>query len=162
MRFSVHTAPLAHAVLQQRSDKSIAEQGRAGTASCSGRRAHSADTNSWRITPSVCSDLISDRDNVWSIRAKLKVEGQTRDLAMFNLAIDSKLRGRDIVSLKVADVAPHGLALDRPCLIAGARSRHLALAACLLARLDLDLPGLLIVVFWRNSPFQTAQKRSSQ
>jgi hypothetical protein len=106
--------------------------------------------------------LISDRDNVWSIWAKLQVEGQTRDLAMFNLAIDSKLRGRDIVSLKVADVAPHGLALDRPLLIAGARFRHLALAACLLARLDLDLPGLLIVVFWRNSPFQTAQKRSSQ
>ena len=37
-------------------------QGRAGTTSCSGRRVHSADTNSWRITPSVSSDLISDRD----------------------------------------------------------------------------------------------------
>jgi hypothetical protein len=32
--------------------------------------------------------------HVWSIRTKLQVEGQTRDLAMFNLAIDSKLRGR--------------------------------------------------------------------
>jgi hypothetical protein len=51
---------------------------------------------------------------------------------MFNLAIDSKLRGRDIVSLKVADVAPHGLALDRPCLIGGARFRHLALALAFL------------------------------
>lgn len=51
--------------------------------------------------------------HVWSIRTKLQVEGRTRDLAMFNLAIDSKLRGCDVVGLKVADVAPHGLAIDR-------------------------------------------------
>ncbi len=51
--------------------------------------------------------------HVWSIRTRLQVEGRTRDLAMFNLAIDSKLRGCDVVSLKVEDVAPHGLAIDR-------------------------------------------------
>jgi hypothetical protein len=44
--------------------------------------------------------------HIWSIRTKLQVEGQTRDLAMFNLAIDSKLRGCDVVALKVEDVAP--------------------------------------------------------
>ena len=38
--------------------------------------------------------------HVWSIRTKLQVEGRTRDLAMFNLAIDSKLRGCDVVALK--------------------------------------------------------------
>jgi hypothetical protein len=43
----------------------------------------------------------------------LQVGGKFRDLAMFNLAIDSKLRGCDVVSLKVEDVAPHGLAVDR-------------------------------------------------
>jgi integrase len=32
---------------------------------------------------------------------------------MFNLAIDSKLRGCDVVSLKVEDVAPHGHAVER-------------------------------------------------
>jgi hypothetical protein len=32
---------------------------------------------------------------------------------MFNLAIDSKLRGCDLVSLKVEDVAPHGITVDR-------------------------------------------------
>jgi len=32
---------------------------------------------------------------------------------MFNLAIDSKLPGCDVVSLKVEDVAPHGMAVDR-------------------------------------------------
>jgi hypothetical protein len=50
---------------------------------------------------------------VWAIRTKLQVEHRLRDLAMFNLAIDSKLRGCDLVSLKVEDVAPHGCALER-------------------------------------------------
>ena len=51
--------------------------------------------------------------HVWFIRTKLQVEGQTRDLAMFNLAIDSKLRGCDVVALKVEDVAPSGYTRDR-------------------------------------------------
>ena len=51
--------------------------------------------------------------HVWSIRTRLLVEGRTRDLAMFNLAIDSKLRGCDVVALKVEDVAPNGYATDR-------------------------------------------------
>src|SRR5260221_11286315 len=51
--------------------------------------------------------------HVWSIRTKLQVEGRTRDLAMFNLAIDSKLRGCDVVALKVEDVAPNGYSVDR-------------------------------------------------
>ena len=57
--------------------------------------------------PPLCSK------HVWSIRRKLQVEGQMRDLAMFNLAIDSKLRGCDVVALKVEDVAPSGYTLDR-------------------------------------------------
>jgi integrase len=36
-----------------------------------------------------------------------------RDLALFNLAIDSKLRGCDLVALRVDDVAPNGYAVDR-------------------------------------------------
>jgi integrase len=36
-----------------------------------------------------------------------------RDLALFNLAIDSKLRGCDLVALRVDDVAPNGYAIDR-------------------------------------------------
>src|SRR5438094_3770737 len=51
--------------------------------------------------------------HVWSIRTRLMVEGRVRDLAMFNLAIDSKLRGCDIVALKVEDIAPNGYAIDR-------------------------------------------------
>ena len=51
--------------------------------------------------------------HVWSIRTRLLVEGRTRDLAMFNLGIDSKLRGCDVVALKVEDVAPNGYSTDR-------------------------------------------------
>jgi integrase len=51
--------------------------------------------------------------HVWSIRTKLQIEGRTRDLAMFNLAIDSKLRGCDVVALKLEDIAPSGYAVDR-------------------------------------------------
>ena len=51
--------------------------------------------------------------HIWAVRTKLQVEGRTRDLALFNLAIDSKLRGCDVVSIKVEDVAPRGFALDR-------------------------------------------------
>jgi hypothetical protein len=39
--------------------------------------------------------------------------GRKRDLALFNLAIDSKLRGCDVVALRVDDVAPSGYAMDR-------------------------------------------------
>jgi integrase len=51
--------------------------------------------------------------HIWSIRSKLQLEGRTRDLAMFNLAIDSKLRGCDVVTLKIEDIAPNGYSLDR-------------------------------------------------
>jgi hypothetical protein len=51
--------------------------------------------------------------HVWSIRTRLMVQGRSRDLAMFNLAIDSKLRGCDVVALKVEDVAPTGYTVER-------------------------------------------------
>jgi integrase len=51
--------------------------------------------------------------HVWSIRSKLQIEKRTRDLAMFNLAIDSKLRGCDVVALRVEDIAPNGYAVAR-------------------------------------------------
>jgi integrase len=51
--------------------------------------------------------------HVWAIRTRLLVEGQTRDLALFNLAIDSKLRGCDLVALRAEDIAPTGYAIDR-------------------------------------------------
>jgi integrase len=51
--------------------------------------------------------------HVWAIRTMLQNARQARDLALFNLAIDSKLRGCDVVALRVDDVAPNGYAADR-------------------------------------------------
>jgi integrase len=51
--------------------------------------------------------------HVWSIRTKLQMQRPKRDLAPFNLAIDSKLRGCDVVAVRVDDVAPSGYAMDR-------------------------------------------------
>jgi len=45
---------------------------------------------------------------VWSIRARLELRKLVRDLALFNLAIDSKLRGCDLVRIKIDDVAAGG------------------------------------------------------
>ena len=50
---------------------------------------------------------------VWAIRTRLQMQERKRDLALFNLAIDSKLRGCDVVAIRVEDVVPGGYALDR-------------------------------------------------
>jgi len=41
---------------------------------------------------------------IWAIRIHLQLTGHIRDLALFNLAIDSKLRGCDLVQLRVRDI----------------------------------------------------------
>jgi hypothetical protein len=42
--------------------------------------------------------------HVWSIRVRLEIARSKRDLAIFNLAIDSKLRGCDLVKLRLEDI----------------------------------------------------------
>jgi integrase len=54
---------------------------------------------------------------VWAIRVRLQLAKRIRDLALFNLAIDSKLRGCDLVCLKVTDVAQMGEARSRASVI---------------------------------------------
>jgi hypothetical protein len=55
--------------------------------------------------------------DVWTIRVRLQMEGRKRDLAMFNLAIDSKLRGCDLVRLRIDDVSAGGRVRDRATVI---------------------------------------------
>jgi integrase len=50
---------------------------------------------------------------VWAIRNNLQLAGCIRDLCLFNLAIDSKLRACDVVTLETETVAPRGYALER-------------------------------------------------
>ena len=50
---------------------------------------------------------------IWSIRIRLEVAHRIRDLALFNLALDSKLRACDLVALRVDDVALNGRVRSR-------------------------------------------------
>ena len=50
---------------------------------------------------------------IWSIRVRLQVAHRIRDLALFNLALDSKLRACDLVALRVDDVALNGRVRSR-------------------------------------------------
>ena len=50
---------------------------------------------------------------IWGIRIRLQMDNSVRDLAMFNLAIDSKLRGCDLVRLRVSDVTHSGRIMSR-------------------------------------------------
>ncbi len=51
--------------------------------------------------------------HVWAIRVRLEIANNYRDLALFNLAIDSKLRGCDLVTLKVVDIFAAGQVKER-------------------------------------------------
>ena len=54
---------------------------------------------------------------VWAIRARLEMKKSHRDLALFNLAIDSKLRGCDLVRLRVENVYAGGSVRDRAMIV---------------------------------------------
>ncbi len=67
----------------------------------------------------VCCDSIVGQKrslkpkHVWAIRVRLELAENHRDLALFNLAIDSKLRGCDLVRMKVVDVMASGQIKER-------------------------------------------------
>ena len=53
---------------------------------------------------------------IWAIRIRLQLSNRVRDLALFNLAIDSKLRSCDLVKLRVRDVS-HGSSIAKRAMI---------------------------------------------
>lgn len=55
--------------------------------------------------------------HIWGIRQQLKSTGRVRDLAMFNCALDTKLRGCDLVKLRLRDVAQSGALRERSIVI---------------------------------------------
>ncbi len=54
---------------------------------------------------------------IWSIRIRLQLDKRYRDLALFNLAIDSKLRACDLIKLRVSDIARGGNVVARAIVI---------------------------------------------
>lgn len=66
--------------------------------------------NNLNVSPWNKGKIIGQRkplkvSHIWGIRIRLELENKIRDLALFNLALDSKLRGCDLVKLRVSDVA---------------------------------------------------------
>jgi hypothetical protein len=55
--------------------------------------------------------------HVWPIRVRLEMAGNTCDLALFNMAVDSKLSGCDLVGLSVRDVFAAGRVKERASII---------------------------------------------
>ena len=55
--------------------------------------------------------------HVWAIRVRLELANRNRDLALFNMAVDSKLRGCDLVGLKVCDVFVAGRIKERTSIL---------------------------------------------
>lgn len=55
--------------------------------------------------------------HVWAIRVRLELAGAVRDLALFNMAVDGKLCGCDLVRLKVADVFSAGAVKERTSIL---------------------------------------------
>ena len=55
--------------------------------------------------------------HVWGIRVRLQVEHRLRDLALFDIALDSKLRGCDVVALRIADLFASGTPRTRGMIV---------------------------------------------
>ena len=60
---------------------------------------------------------------IWEIRIRLKLSGHLRDLALFNLAVDSKLRGCDLVRVRVNDIA-HGDSISPRAMVIQRKTQH--------------------------------------
>jgi integrase len=65
----------------------------------------SKPTHAWNHGRLVGQKLPLKLREIWAIRIRLQLAEHWRDLALFNLAIDSKLRGCDLVSLRVKDIS---------------------------------------------------------
>ena len=76
--------------------------------------AHRAPWNKGRL---IGQKLPLKPKDVWTIRVRLQLKGSKRDLALFNLAIDSKLRGCDQVAIKVRDVCIGGRIRERTTIV---------------------------------------------
>jgi len=60
---------------------------------------------------------------IWAIRIRLQISNRTRDLALFNLAIDSKLRSCDLVKIRVRDIS-HGTTISSRAMVMQQKTRQ--------------------------------------
>jgi integrase len=79
-------------------------------------KSHSHDNTPWNKGKLIGQKPPLKLQEIWSIRIRLQIDNRIRDLALFNLAIDSKLRGCDLVKLHVRDVA-HGSQIAKRAMV---------------------------------------------
>ena len=73
----------------------------------------SKSTAPWNKGKLVGQKLPLKLKEIWAIRVRLQLASNRRDLALFNLAIDSKLRGSDLVKMKISDISNSGVVSAR-------------------------------------------------
>ena len=76
--------------------------------------------------------------HVWSIRVRLEMTDNPRDLARFNMAVDSKIRGCDLVALRVRDVFAVGRVKERASMIQSKRGKPVRFHITEITRLSLE------------------------
>ena len=72
-----------------------------------GSNANAVHREPWNKGKIVGQEAPFKLKDIWALRVRLQMESRVRELALLNLGIDSKLRGCDLVSLKVRDIC-HG------------------------------------------------------
>jgi len=75
------------------------------------------DRRPWNVGRMVGAKRALKPQQVWAVRFWLDHEGQLRDRAMFDFAIDSKLRGCDVVKVKIGDLVSGGRVRSRAIVI---------------------------------------------
>lgn len=96
------------------------------------------DRQSWNSGLIVGSKRPLRSRDIWAIRFFLDEHGRIRDRALFDLAIDSKLRGCDLVSLKIGDVMSAGVIRNRATIIQRKTGRPVQLEIMTEARRSLE------------------------
>ena len=99
--------------------------------------------------------------DIWAIRIHLQRDNRVRDLALFNLAIDSKLRGCDLLNLRVRDIV-HGSQIQLRAMVVQSKTQRpvqfelteptRAAVAAWIAKADLKLEQYLFPSRAHNSP----------
>ena len=90
--------------------------------------------------------------HVWAIRVRLELAENHRDLALFNMAIDSKLRGCDLCRMQVVDVMASGQIKERASVLQSKTQKPVRLAALLCHPSTLQHPS------FRAHNFVTCQR----
>lgn len=83
----------------------------------------SAARAAWNLGKLVGQKAPLKLKEIWSIRVRLQLKGDSRQLALFDFAIDSKLRACELVGLRVRDVADGMHIASRGCVIQR-KTRH--------------------------------------